>query len=370
MSRDSAQSYDLAQRVGQSLADLIDITAIFGSKSEILIKGEPLIDLTGMEGAITSRLAGLGYKTEVISIAPRVLIRLILTGGDRSKIQIPWLHILLFVLTVFSTLIAGVGLEGINPVENNALWLQPFKILKIGVPFSISLLSIMLFHEFGHYIAARKHNVEVTLPYFLPSPFISFIGTFGAVIRSKSAFINRRQLLDVGAAGPLAGLVVSFIVLIIGIRTSPYIAMPEIRPDSVEIGSSLLFNFLEYIIKGPAPETQTLMLNSVAVAGWAGLLITMLNLLPIGQLDGGHIMYALFGRNQKYFAYAAIVALVVLSFYWIGWAVWLVFSIFIKLKHPPTLTDEIPIGRTRQIIGYLCILAFILCFMPAPISIN
>jgi membrane-associated protease RseP (regulator of RpoE activity) len=227
----------------------------------------------------------------------------------------------------------------------------------------------MLFHEFGHYIASRKHNVDVTLPFFIPAPFPSLIGTLGAVIRSKSAFINRRQLLDIGAAGPLAGLVVAFVVLIIGIGSSSYIPIADAGPNTIAMGESLLYNGLEYLIKGPAPENQALLLNSVAVAGWAGLLITMINLMPIGQLDGGHITYALFGRRQKYLAWASIAGLAVLSFYWIGWGVWLVISIFIKPYHPPTIMDEIELGTGRKIIGYLCILAFILCFMPVPLSL-
>ena len=369
MDKESAHSYDLAQRAAESLTDLADVTAIFGAKSEILIKAEPRFDLTGMDEAVKSRLAGLGYKPEILTTSPRLLIRLIPMKSGRGSTDIPWLNIGLFVLTVISTLIAGAGLEGVNPLADNALWLHPMKLFAVGLPFSISLLSIMLFHEFGHYIASRKHNVDVTLPYFLPSPLISFIGTFGAIIRSKSAFINRRQLLDVGAAGPLAGLVIAFVVLIIGIKTSSYIKIENAGPEAVEMGGSLLYNALEYLIKGPAPESQALLLNSVAVAGWAGLLITMLNLLPIGQLDGGHIIYALFGKNQKYIAYGAIIGLMVLSFFWSGWAFWLIFAAFIRPKHPPTIMDEIELGRGRKIVGYLCILAFILCFMPVPISV-
>jgi membrane-associated protease RseP (regulator of RpoE activity) len=368
MKKETSQAYDLAQRAAESLADIADVTAIYGSKSEILIKAEPKIDLSGLDEAVKSRLAGLGFKVEVMTTSPRLLIRLKPMGIGNKSSNIPWLNIILFILTVISTLIAGAMLEGVDPLQNNALWVNPFGIFAIGLPFSISLLSIMLFHEFGHYIASRKHNVEVTLPYFLPSPFMSFIGTFGAIIRSKSAFINRRQLLDVGAAGPLAGLAAAFVVLIVGIKTSAVIPLSNAGPGAVEMGESLLYKALEYLLRGPVPESQALMLNSVAVAGWAGMLITMINLMPIGQLDGGHIIYAMFGRKQKYFAYGAVIGLMVLSFFWIGWALWLIISIFIRPLHPPTIMDDIELGTGRKIVGYLCIVAFILCFMPIPVS--
>lgn len=317
-----------------------------------------------MDSIIESKLAGFGYKTEILSTEPSLVVRL--SSPEKLKRnKIPWINMVLFIGTILSTLLAGALQENIDIFSNPGLLIsKPFFLLRAGIPFSASLLAILLFHEFGHYIAARINKVNVSLPYFIPAPTI--IGTFGAFIKSRSAFMNRRQLLDVAAAGPLAGLVVSIIVLIIGIRGSTVIEFPA-SADNVIFGSSLLHQGLTYLIKGPVPQGLVLMQNSVAFAGWVGLLVTMFNLLPIGQLDGGHIMYALFGKRQRELAYIAMFGLFVLSFWWIGWALWLFITLIMKPVHPPTLVDELPIGNGRKIVGYLAIAAFILCFMPVPI---
>jgi membrane-associated protease RseP (regulator of RpoE activity) len=283
----------------------------------------------------------------------------------REKV-IPWVNVILFSLTVISTLVAGAFWDGIDVISNPAMIISnPWLIFSAGFPFSISLLSILLFHEFGHYTASRIHKVSVSLPYFIPAPTI--IGTFGAFIRSKSAFVNRRQLLDIAAAGPLAGVVVAIIVLAIGTYGSTVQAMPE-GAGHMYFGESILHGIIVYLIKGPIPDGQTLVLDSVAFAGWVGLLVTMLNLLPIGQLDGGHIMYALFGRKQTILAYLAVLGIVILSFQWSGWAIWLLIALLLRPAHPPTLMDEVPLGRPRRLIGYLSIVVFIICFMPAPVT--
>jgi membrane-associated protease RseP (regulator of RpoE activity) len=351
--------------MADALIGLADITAVFTSKREILLKGQPVTTLAGMNGIIESRLSNLGYRAEVISTEPSLVVRmssLEVAGAGRF----PWLNLGLFLLTVASTVIAGALLEGVNLFENPGLILgDPATVLKAGLPFSLSILAILLFHEFGHYIAARAHRVRVTLPYFIPAPTI--IGTFGAFIRSKSAFMNRKQLLDVAAAGPLAGLVMAIIVLVIGTGRSTVGPIPD-AGSAMFFGDSLLHQFIVYLVKGPLPEGSALMLNSIGFAGWVGLLVTMFNLLPIGQLDGGHIMYALFGKIQKNLAYAAMLGLLVLSYWWTGWAVWLILTILMRPAHPPTLLDEIPLDRRRRLIGYLSIAAFILCFMPVPVS--
>jgi membrane-associated protease RseP (regulator of RpoE activity) len=247
---------------------------------------------------------------------------------------------------------------------------EPLAIIFGGLPFSLSLLAILVFHEFGHYFASRYHKVNVTLPYFIPAPpGITIIGTFGAFIKSKSAFINKRQLLDVGAAGPLAGLAISIIVLAIGIKSSTVQPMTD-EITGIFFGESLLFKFITYLIKGPVEGENVLIISSVGFAGWVGLLVTMFNLIPMGQLDGGHIAYALFGKRQKSIAIVALIALAILTFYWQGWLVWLFIGLLLNLKHPPTVMDEVPLGTGRKIVGLLSIIAFIVCFVPAPIYIN
>jgi membrane-associated protease RseP (regulator of RpoE activity) len=247
---------------------------------------------------------------------------------------------------------------------------DPLEVMAAGLPFSISLMSILLFHEFGHYLAARFHGVDVSLPYFIPAPpGLSPFGTFGAFIKSKSPFLNRKQLLDVAAAGPLSGLVVAIVVMVIGISSSSVQSMP---PDQgfVYFGESLLFRFMAYLVKGPIPHGSGLFISPVAFAGWVGILVTMFNLLPLGQLDGGHIAYALFGRYQTVIAHLFILALVVLSFFWFGWILWIFIGFLLRPAHPPTVLDELSVGGGRRLIGALCILAFVLCFIPIPITMG
>ncbi len=344
---------------------MADITAIFTSGREIVFRGIPVIQPADINDVIEARLWQLGYKAEVLSTEPELVVRL-RTPEQITRRKFPWVNVLLFLVTCVTTIIAGAWNEGVNFLGNPGILLHdPQAILKAGLPFSLSLLAILLFHEFGHYTAARIHKVNVTLPYFVPAPTV--LGTFGAFIRSKSPFMNRKQLLDVAASGPLAGLAVSIIVLIIGISGSTLVPAAGLGTDNFIFGESLLHKLLTLLIKGPIPSGEILQMNTVAFAGWAGLLVTMFNLLPIGQLDGGHIIYALFGKYQKALAYAAMLGLIVLSFWWSGWAIWLFVSFLVKPAHPPTLMDDIPVGRATRIVGYLSIAAFIICFMPVPI---
>lgn len=360
-------AYNLTQLMADSLVGIADISAVFASRKEILLKGAPITALSGRNHEIESRLSRPGYRAEVISTEPSLVVRIRSLEISKTR-NFPWVNALLLALTAISTILAGALQEGINLFGNPGIILEnPLAVIRAGLPFSFSLLIILLFHEFGHYIAGRVHKVNVSLPYFIPAPTI--IGTFGAFIKSKSAFVNRRQLLDVAVAGPLAGLVIAIIVLAIGTAQSRIVPMPE-GSSVMFFGDSLLHQFITGLIKGPIPEGYTVMLNSVAFAGWVGLLVTMFNLLPIGQLDGGHIIYALFGKAQKWLAYVAVLGLFVLSFWWSGWAVWLFLTILVKPVHPPTLLDEIPLGGWRTFLGYLSIAAFIVCFMPVPIAFS
>ena len=342
-----------------------EITAVFTSKKEIVIKGKPAVNLPGMNGLIESRLSNFGYEPEVISTEPVLVVRMKPLEVVKEN-GIPWLNILLFTATVISTLLAGALWAGIDIISRPTLiFTDPWRIVAAGFPFSVSLLSILLFHEFGHFYAARLHRVNVSWPYFIPGPTV--IGTFGAFIKSKSAFMNKRQLLDVAAAGPLAGLIISIVVLAIGTQGSSVQEFPQ-GAAGIYFGESLLHRLIIFLVKGPIPEGQVLVVNSIALAGWVGLLVTMFNLLPIGQLDGGHIMYALFDKAQRVLAYVSLAAILVLSFWWPGWAFWLVLTALLRPAHPPTIMDEVPLDATRRIVGYLSIAAFAICFMPVPVS--
>lgn len=270
--------------------------------------------------------------------------------------RLPVLHISLFLVTLFCTLVAGTLQQNINPIDNPGL-------LWKGIPFSFTLLLILGAHEFGHYFIARKHHINVTLPYFIPAP--SFIGTFGAFIKIRSPIMDRRILLDVGAAGPLAGLCVTIPVLLVGLSLS------EIRYETVEtglsLGSSMLFSIMSWIVHGSVPESANIILHPIAFSGWIGLLVTSLNLLPVGQLDGGHVAYAVIGPRHGIVAKAVLVILVILGAVgWVGWLVWAVILIFMGIHHPPVIYDWIPLDAKRKVVGWLTISVFVITFTPMP----
>jgi membrane-associated protease RseP (regulator of RpoE activity) len=273
------------------------------------------------------------------------------------KPKIRW-NIVLFFLTVLTTVFAGALQEGVNPLETPGLIYR-------GFPFSFSLMGILLAHEFGHYLAAKRHGLNVTLPYFIPAPPI--IGTFGAFIKMRSPVRDRRMLMDVGAAGPLVGVIVAIPLLIAGLRLS------EVRliegEAGMNLGSSLLLSLLSRIVVGSLPEGYDIVIHPVGFAGWIGLLVTALNLLPIGQLDGGHVGYALFGEWQNRiskFVYGGLIVLGV--FGWQGWLVWAVLLWFLGIRHPVPTDWWIPLDRKRKVIGWVTVGVFILTFIPVPFS--
>jgi membrane-associated protease RseP (regulator of RpoE activity) len=346
-----------------ALQDILEISAIYHTKREVFIQGKPYSSIESSSAfydwkkIITDRLSSLGFSVDFDQNENQVVLHII-RPEYKSKEVFPWTNLILFLLTVLTTLAAGAMMGGENIISN------PFLILK-GWPFAVPLLSILLCHEFGHYLESKKNGIKVSLPYFIPGPTI--LGTFGAVIRSKSPFKNRRDLLDVGAAGPIAGFVVAVIVVILGLSYSQ--VAEKIPQTGISLGDSLIFKLLSFLVLKKIPEGYDVLLSPTAFAGWAGILVTMLNLLPIGQLDGGHIIYALLGKMQKKIALVATLALIPLGiFLWQGWLVWVVLILIIKLGHPPTLSDQIPLDPKRKIIGWTAMFIFILSFTPVPIK--
>jgi len=266
------------------------------------------------------------------------------TVSYRPPLQAPrpklWLHLALFLATVAST----------------SYFVSP--------AYSGCLMLILTAHEFGHYFAARHYRVRATLPYFMPFP--SLLGTLGAVIRMSPYIPNRRALFDIAAAGPLAGLVFALPVSIVGMM------MSEVRPSEsmgsfITLGDPLIFRAMEYAIFGTRQEGYDLLLHDVAFAGWVGMFVTALNLLPISQLDGGHINYALFGEKSFQVARAAFGALALLTvFYSLNYVLILLLLWYFGIKHPPTMDDSLELGPQRRKLGYLLAVIFILCFTPAP----
>ncbi|HEX9849836.1 site-2 protease family protein [Candidatus Deferrimicrobium sp.] len=267
--------------------------------------------------------------------------------------------ILLLLATFVTTLFAGSFLAGGNP------FVRPADLL-LGLMFNVPLLSILGIHELGHYAAARHHRVDVTPPFFLPAP--SFIGTFGAFIRIRSPIPHRNALFDVGISGPLAGAVVAIPVLMIGLSLSA--VRPEMAQGGTTLGESLAFQAVARLVLGPVTKGFDVVLHPMAFAGWIGLFVTMLNLIPAGQLDGGHIAYALLGDRYAEVARLVPYALLLMGMAWVGWFVWAALLFFLGTRHPRTVSDELPLSAGRKILGGVAVLLFLLCFSLNPFPIG
>jgi membrane-associated protease RseP (regulator of RpoE activity) len=280
----------------------------------------------------------------------------------------------------------GAGLSGVEPA---ALLEKPVNIIK-GFPFSLSLMLILLSHEFSHYFASKRHGVKATLPYFIPFPNI--IGTLGAFIKMKSPIITRGALIDIGASGPIVGFIVSVAAVIIGLQMSEVAQVPK-TPGLFNFGDSILFYYLYRVVIGVIPQGQDIILHPIAFAGWIGLFVTSINLLPVGQLDGGHITYALGGeklhRKTSRAVFIILLSLGLTKFFiqggflpvtrdlydyadrylWGWWAAWAVILSFFGLRHPPVLQWEAPLDPRRKFVGWLTLFIFIITFIPVPVRV-
>ncbi len=295
------------------------------------------------------------------------------------------IHIILFVLTVITTFVTGLSFGG--------------DIIS-ATSFSVALLFILGSHEMGHYYYGKKYGVDITPPYFIPAPpIISPIGTFGAFIKIKSPISTKRALFDIGIAGPLAGIVATIPVLIIGIKLSTTIEMAEhVETGGLVLGTPIIMSIFSDIFYGPIPQGYDLYLHPVAFAGWVGLFVTALNLIPSGQLDGGHITYALFSKKYHRYISLAMIALLIIfgigtenligagentlgsGFAWFaqgipvfegwpGWILWAVLLTIMGTRHPPTMYEDTNLSWKRKALGILSLLIFIGCFTPMPIKI-
>jgi len=269
-------------------------------------------------------------------------------------------HVLLFLATLLTTLMVGMLKEGVDP------FVHPEQFYR-GLPYAVTLLAILFCHEMGHYTTARYYGMDVTLPYFIPAP-PPFLGTFGAIIRMKSPPLHRRALLHIGAAGPIAGFCVAVPAMIYAYATS------TVMPTATDMGGiylaePLLLQIIGYLVVGPLPSGMSLVINSVGFAAWFGLLVTVFNLLPIGQLDGGHILYALLGRQARYISWVVIGALLVLGLAWPGWILWAFLGWLSGRRQPTVLDQHAPLGRYSQVIAGVALAIFVLCFMPIPITL-
>jgi membrane-associated protease RseP (regulator of RpoE activity) len=282
----------------------------------------------------------------------------------------------LFVLTAFSTLAAGVQFAvaynaGQQPaLEDFAIsYFQPFfepRLFLLGLPFAATLMGILLAHELGHYFACRYYRISATYPFFIPAP--TLIGTLGAFIRIRSPIVNRRALFDVAIAGPLVGFLVAVPALAIAIAHSKSVIGGD-QDALVVFGRPLIERILEAVLQ-PGVPYQTLLLDPVGRAAWVGIFATALNLLPAGQLDGGHILYSVASERHRRVTLAVAILLVPLAIhYWLGWILWAVLLLAIGFRHPPLVDRWEPLDQRRRSWSLVALAIFILCFMPAPLAV-
>ena len=285
----------------------------------------------------------------------------------------PWLNVVLFLATGFTTLFMGtlfmVSFEQDPSFAPGgilqSMWQEPKTLLR-GLPFSIAIMSILLAHEMGHYLTCRYYGISATLPYFIPAP--TLVGTFGAFIRIRSPIQHKAALLDVGVAGPIAGFVLSVPTLAVALARPRYVNSESVD-GLLSLGEPLIFKIVAFLMGVVPPPGMEPLLHPIGFAAWVGFLLTTLNLIPVGQLDGGHIAYALFGRFHKRISQLFLFALLPLGiFFWPGWIVWIVLLALMGSRHPPTLDDSLPLERRHVVLGWVALAMFVLCFTPVPMS--
>lgn len=301
----------------------------------------------------------------------------------------PWINLGLAIATILSVQFSGAAYACQCIPQTLPEWLM-------GLPMMLTMMVILGAHEFGHYFAARYHKVAVTLPYFLPLPIISPVGTLGAFIQLRSPFKTKRQLFDIGIAGPLGGLIFAIPLTYWGVLTSPINELNRTENVSVLEGNSVFYLLVKYLAHGdllpsfnqyanlspvqefflllggviPAGGGIDILMNPMAFAAWFGLFVTAMNLLPVGQLDGGHVLYCLLGDKAQWLGFSLVGLMVVAGiFTWPGWLVWAVLVYFIiGTGHPPPLNDLVPLGWPRKLLAYFMIFLFIILFMPNPLQ--
>jgi len=285
-----------------------------------------------------------------------------------------WRHVALFALTVVTTTLVGADhyasfYTGFQAIE---LPFSAWALIVRGLWYSVSILAILGAHEFGHYYACRYYKVDASLPYFLPMPLV-LTGTFGAFIRIRQPIPGKRELFDIGIAGPIAGFLVAVPVLMVGMLLSRVVEVPrDFQGVVFELGEPLLFKAAAWLTFGPVAEGYTVSMHPMAFAAWFGMLATALNLFPMGQLDGGHISYAVLGKQSTWVTVGTVVCLVGLSFLSSSWIVWTVLTVSMLVafgpRHPRTRDEHVPLDRTRLWLAVFALAMFILCFSPAPIE--
>jgi len=392
---------DVAAQLRAAVSDVFqvdDMTLGNGTEATVRFRGSFFADPEHIYPRVREHFARLGYTPFFRRQDGRDVI-LAARGIVTVRPSRTWINVVLFIATVLS--VWSVGALMMNAFGQPA---NPYEYIVGGLPFAASLIGILLIHELGHYFTARRYGVAVSLPYFIPlPPFLlpNYMGTMGAAILMKEPMPNRKIVFDIGVAGPIAGLIVAIPLLIYGLSLSKVGPLPAGGGYIME-GNSLLYIGLKYLVFGRllpsvcAPSAGALNclgqlllgghlsanvldvnLHPVAYAGWAGLLVTMLNLLPASQLDGGHVIYTLLGNRSRYLSMGLTVFLVVLSvalYRFVGlaglnWVIWAGLIYFFGWQHPPTLNEVVRIGWPRKLLAVFMLILFVLLFTPVPLQI-
>ena len=284
-----------------------------------------------------------------------------------------WLHVLLFTLTVASTTLVGAGhyASFLGDFSGARGLPMPFAALLLrGFWYSATILAILGCHELGHYFACRYYDVDASLPFFIPVPFL-LTGTMGAFIRIREPIPSKRMLFDIGIAGPIAGFVVAVPALFIGLSMSHVVRLPADASNLLELGEPMLFKVASWLLWGSQPDGYSLNMHPMAFAAWFGMLATALNLFPIGQLDGGHVSYAVLGPRSTSVTIAMIGVVISLAYFSSSWIVWTILLLAMLAmfgpKHPRVFDEDVPLDRPRVLLALIAVAIFVLCFTPAPI---
>ena len=345
----------------------------FAIDSVTLARGGNALQLSGSfvgeSGSAFEQIQRRLYTIGLMAMAQRERAQTLLTVVRAFPAVRPsraWINVVLLLATILTTTMVGAqySLSSraiFSGTLNLDLLRQPARLLA-GLPFSLSVLGILGTHELGHYFLARRHRIAVTLPYFIPFPI--GLGTMGAFIKLKEPIDSRRSLFDVGIAGPLAGLMVAIPIYIVGLSLS------QVRVTTGLYGSSLFEDLVARLVLGVDSPSHLVAMHPLALAGWVGFLMTSINLLPIGQLDGGHIVYALIGPYATQVARVTYVAMLLCALVYPGWLVWVILIFFVGLRHPPPLNDVTPLDTKRRVLGIATMLFAALIFIPSPFNVG
>ncbi len=355
------QKSSIAEELAEKISHVFSIYEIQQAGDTIYFFGVPRDDEKVIHQKLWAVFTEKGYQYSIkYELGEYILIASpFKAAGERI-----WINVVLALATFLTTMVMGSFLFGADPISN------PSEVLK-GLPFTIAIMTILGAHEAGHYIVARKHGMHTSLPYFIPFP--SLIGTVGAVIKHRGPIPNRKALFDVGVSGPLIGLFVSIVITAIGLLQRPI----QIAEGGAQIQLALppLFEFVTYFI----PLNKAAPLHPVAFAGWVGMLVTALNLIPVGQLDGGHVLRAMLGEKASHLSKVVPFLLIPLGFYvtyvqksdgfmWIFWGLFL--SIFAASGHPKPINDDVPLDRGRMALGIVAFILGLLSITLVPIQVR